>query len=425
MKTFFLSVLISSLALFQTHAIAQSTLQKYEVARDSASYYILKKKDYPNALRCYKISFSEGNTRYIDYYNAACSAAKLGKKQEAFQFLEAAIQQGYLNEQWANKDSDFDSLRGEKQWENITKSFAQARNAIEKKFAKLEHTAVSDLIPYRVDGKWGYVSASSLEIVVLPVFQHLDFMRSEVIVRYVDDCHFVISKHGKLTEVIYPGSSENYGYLEPPIHQPKRNPDPEFKGFTLDENNKIATYSSLYIKDDYWHHLNIQGPFKIKDQYYAVARKGNSAGIIDQNGNHLEGFDFNYKNLVFNSEGLLETWFYYEDKAGEKGFINNKSKKMLGGELLSSIDSYSNLSGLNIQQKDGLYGILDLYRMEWLIKPQKLKITKIDYANQFFPPMHISLGVRETQNYYFLVEEADGRKYYIDDKAKAYLPKGK
>jgi uncharacterized protein YjaZ len=53
------------------------------------------------------------------YYNAACSYALAGKTDSAFMLLHAAIKNGYINVKHIKEDTDFNSLHGSKEWQNI------------------------------------------------------------------------------------------------------------------------------------------------------------------------------------------------------------------------------------------------------------------------------------------------------------------
>lgn len=84
-----------------------------------------------------------------NYYNAACSWAMAGQNKKAIAYLEKAVEKGWHNKKWMQKDSDLKSLHQEKKWNSI---LAQAQANLvehEKNFdkilqAKLEEIYVRD-----------------------------------------------------------------------------------------------------------------------------------------------------------------------------------------------------------------------------------------------------------------------------------------
>jgi hypothetical protein len=54
-------------------------------------------------------------------YNVACSFALLGKIEEAMKCFEKAVQKGAFFKQWAEHDSDLDSLRSHPRFQAVMK----------------------------------------------------------------------------------------------------------------------------------------------------------------------------------------------------------------------------------------------------------------------------------------------------------------
>lgn len=73
-------------------------------------------KDYAGSALLYKQSIDKGAMYSDNYYNAACSYALAGDKENAFLFLEQSIKLGYTNVSHLQKDSDFDSLHTDNRW---------------------------------------------------------------------------------------------------------------------------------------------------------------------------------------------------------------------------------------------------------------------------------------------------------------------
>jgi hypothetical protein len=53
------------------------------------------------------------------YYNAACSAARNGDTELSLSYLEKAIDAGFRNRSWLERDGDLDSIRKEPGYERL------------------------------------------------------------------------------------------------------------------------------------------------------------------------------------------------------------------------------------------------------------------------------------------------------------------
>ena len=87
-----------------------------------------------------------------------------------------------------------------------------------------------------------------------------------------------------------------------------------FKGFKINEDGILIGYSDLYNVYEY-EGFNIR-PFKHGDTYYAiVVNKEDKYGIIDTSGNVIEGFNFNFDNLLYNiyAQDKNNPWFFVAD----------------------------------------------------------------------------------------------------------------
>jgi len=197
-----------------------------------------------------------------------------------------------------------------------------------------------------------------------------------------------------------------------------------FKGFRMDENKRIIQFSDIYNRNQP-EFFNIDGPILINGKYYAVAEKGDGAGIIDEEGNPLAGFDFIYKELVWNRTASgRDSWFYFMDKDGKTGFINDKGQKKLEGELIEYPFHSNNMFGYGIQQGKDSYGVIDLLKMQWVIKPQPLYIQRADGTSKAGCKKYADRR-EDMIDVYFLVNDkgADPAEYYIDRNMKVYKPK--
>ena len=78
-------------------------------------------KDYQASAGVYDQAFQqeEGTARH--YYNAACSWALAGEQEQALDYLEKAVEKGYIALDWMQKDSDLVSLRDTERWQTVIK----------------------------------------------------------------------------------------------------------------------------------------------------------------------------------------------------------------------------------------------------------------------------------------------------------------
>lgn len=170
-----------------------------------------------------------------------------------------------------------------------------------------------------------------------------------------------------------------------------------FKGFSVNDKGKLTSCSSLYFIYNGPPEIR---PFKYKGVYYAVAGKKDANnkiifGIIDTQGNANPHFNFTH-NAIWENElatKLDEAWFVvnahpnYDCKKllEDAVFINMEGEMKLKGELANSPYSSSDLFGLNLNFSGCITysGILDIKKMEWIIKPQeKFKIRWMEYTSK-------------------------------------------
>jgi hypothetical protein len=245
-------------------------------------------------------------------------------------------------------------------------------------------------------------------------------------VKCADGTTLWINSSGELMEVVYRDRSEptiDYAIDDQELPHQLSGAD-GFKGFKMDENKRIIQFSDIYNRVEP-QFFNIDGPILIDGKYYAVAEKGEASGVIDEEGNPLPGFDFVHKQLVWNRAASgRDTWFYYEDNEGNKGFINHKRQTKLAGELLAYVFQGGNMFDYGIQEGKDSFGVVDIQKMEWVIKPQRLYIRGADGTTKAACKKYT--GEREDMiDVYFMVYDkgADPEEYYIDRNMKAYKPK--
>ncbi|MEO8054590.1 MAG: tetratricopeptide repeat protein [Acidobacteriota bacterium] len=71
------------------------------------------------AEKAFRASAAAGNRPGASHYNAACALARAGKKSEALDTLQTAIEQGYTDASHMEKDDDLESVHGEKRFTEL------------------------------------------------------------------------------------------------------------------------------------------------------------------------------------------------------------------------------------------------------------------------------------------------------------------
>ena len=95
-----------------------------------------QEKDYHKAVELYREAFTLETLNRTDLYNAACFASLAGDKNQAFIWLEKAVQLGYINIQHLKSDSDLLNLHSDSKWETFISELSQKIARIEEKYNK-------------------------------------------------------------------------------------------------------------------------------------------------------------------------------------------------------------------------------------------------------------------------------------------------
>lgn len=93
-------------------------------AKDGPALYrtgidLLNAGRYDLAEKAFRASAAAGNRPASSTYNAACALARAGKKAEALDALQKAIEQGYTDSRHMERDDDLESLHGEKRFTEL------------------------------------------------------------------------------------------------------------------------------------------------------------------------------------------------------------------------------------------------------------------------------------------------------------------
>ncbi|HCQ13716.1 MAG TPA: hypothetical protein DIU01_10690 [Flavobacterium sp.] len=109
--------------------------QNYKLLVGEADAFY-KNKEYKKSVEKYTEAFSIEQKSPEDLYNAACSAALLGNKKVAFQWLQLALNKGWSNVNHLKTDSDLKSLHNDKKWLQLVSDMQKVVDAREAKYDK-------------------------------------------------------------------------------------------------------------------------------------------------------------------------------------------------------------------------------------------------------------------------------------------------
>jgi predicted esterase len=110
----FASAAAGVLLLSSAFAFSQSVNQKMI---DAQSAYM--KKEYAKSAALYREAFRLDPKQTVALYNAACSYALGGQKEEAFKALTELTDKGYNDPGSLKSDTDFESLKSDARWKSI------------------------------------------------------------------------------------------------------------------------------------------------------------------------------------------------------------------------------------------------------------------------------------------------------------------
>lgn len=75
--------------------------------------------EYQECIKQYGTAFEQGLQESEMFYNAACCCALGGRIDQAFIYLDEAVELGYDNIQWLEQDTDLQSLRSDNRWTGL------------------------------------------------------------------------------------------------------------------------------------------------------------------------------------------------------------------------------------------------------------------------------------------------------------------
>lgn len=303
---------------------------------------------------------------------------------------------------------------------------------LEEDFTKIENKDLRNVVPFYQNGKWGFIGDKG-EVLITAKYGSLKLATPHIEGYYNEQYKFIYKATTKEIEIIDLRKPKPYSSPPPaPSVEREKGPFPVsssngFTGFKMDAEKKVTHYSDIYNRSS-TPMFNVSQAFKLDNKYYIVAHKKKESGIIDEQGNPLEGFNFNYKELVpliQYRDSLL--WFYFVDKEGDTGFVNKNGDMKLYKQVLSYPLTSGNKFGYEVQRSKGddkLYGVLDLIKLEWFIKPQPKKITKISYAtNQENIEQKDYKNRKHVKLYMFQFDRKTDTRIYLNTEMKEMVPR--
>jgi hypothetical protein len=295
------------------------------------------------------------------------------------------------------------------------------RKKLQKNFSAIPTSKYPDLIPYAEGTKWGYIDKVSKKILIHPIFDYPEFFKPDLDI-FQDMLHINITHTGEVTVSQDYGQDMLDGGRYP--DQKVRSSKDGFKGFTVDKNGILLTYSDLYENKNLRPEENVK-VFKFSDQYFAiVCDKDKRCGIIDLNGNPMKGFEFNFSEIEINPRAKDHTtiWFIVR-KPGNYyyGFVNTNGIEKCSNELISR-PSPMQVFGLSICNSRDTSGIIDLYNLEWAVRPQTaVQIDRLKYSTAAKLNIYEPSERSEANIYYKVV--VGNKEYFMDLAGNIYLPK--
>ncbi|WP_435261825.1 hypothetical protein [Tenacibaculum sp. nBUS_03] len=316
--------------------------------------------------------------------------------------------------------------------QNSKKEFQEIKNQITKDFSTIKSNLFVELIPFEIKSKWGYLHSKTKEIIIPPKYDRLNFFNPTMEGYYKDE-GFTVKKNGIL---IFNGDQpEKESYLME-VDESEDNSNIKiissadgYKGFKLDENGNLLSYSDMYYHYEE-HAWNIT-LFKFKEKHYAIVNNKNKKyGIIDESGNTLKGFNFKHKEISLNkyAKDKEKVWFFVQESNDMWSLKSIKNKTKFKNKLMANPITSGCLFGFSSIKNKEKQGVFDCYNLKWKIKPQKEKIGGLYHSSDTKLDKNNPLD-RAKAKIYYSFSYKDGFKeysyttYYVDLNGRKFVPK--
>lgn len=304
---------------------------------------------------------------------------------------------------------------------NSSLTAEQTKVMLEIEFSKVDKTKLSALVPFKKNGKWGFIYADTRKVAVKPCFTFINLFNPDFI-GFCNEWEVEITAKPFSIDVheqrVFCNDNCTNTFERVFVISSKTN----FKGFTVDMQGNLESYADIYYIDE--NRRDISSPFEYNYEFYAIASRNDSVGIIDVFGEPLQGFDFNYKRIILNHYALdkSQKWFYVEDFSGNCFFISTSGAKKFENKNLK-IPLFTNISfGLSVVNTETVSGVFDLSKMDWMIQPQLKNRIEVLYYSSTKEVDYLDPKNRDKVTIYFLAHTPK-KEFFVDEKLMPFLPK--
>lgn len=312
--------------------------------------------------------------------------------------------------------------------QNNSKKEDSIGNIIKQDFEKIDFHNAHNLIPFRIRNKWGFIDRKTKKTVISAKYNKLEFFNPRMN-GYFNGKDFFVTNTGEIKiinntrndviEIEEVDSNEDFNKVR--IVSSKDG----YKGFTINENGALESYSDLYHYYESGYPTWNVNPFKFKNKTFAIVKNKNNkhSAIIDSVGNLMKGFEFKHKKILINrySKDKKNIWFFIQNESDQWSLINTKGNYKMRNKIMTYPLVSGTKFGIGSLRGNGVSGIFDYYNMKWLIKPQnKIKIGSVGYSSSIELDIKNSEQRKKATIYYSVFE--DKTLYYMDLKGNKYVP---
>lgn len=86
--------------------------------------------DYQQSIKIFEKAEKMGFLDSLTQYNIACGYAQLGRPDEAFEHLEHAVENGWIDSVWMRQDADLEPIRHLERFDEIVKLVSQRQSSM-------------------------------------------------------------------------------------------------------------------------------------------------------------------------------------------------------------------------------------------------------------------------------------------------------
>ena len=108
--------MLTTLVFVVSLSLSSPYLAQEEAATVGQAKQLLKQKSYAEAVKIFQSIFAKRDLGRSEYYDAACAAALAGQHEQAFMWLDKAIEKNWWNINHLTTDTDLKSLHDRPEW---------------------------------------------------------------------------------------------------------------------------------------------------------------------------------------------------------------------------------------------------------------------------------------------------------------------